>query len=81
MDKTIYTRQQQKLRELLRELRLKAGLRQTDLAEKIGEPQSFVSKIESGERRLDVLELREICRALGLTLPDFARRLEKRLGE
>lgn len=59
---------------------LNAELRQTDLAERIGEPQSFVSKIETGERRLDIPELREICRALGPSLAEFARRLEKRLS-
>src|SRR5438093_1435137 len=48
------------LQELLRQIRQSAGLRQQDLAAHIGEPQSFVSKYESGERRLDVLHLRQI---------------------
>ncbi len=61
---------------LLRQMRLDAGLRQADLARKVGRPQSFVSKYESGERRIDVLELREICAALGASLAEFVRRLE-----
>ena len=61
---------------LLRQMRLDAGLRQGDLARKLGKPQSFVSRYESGERRLDVLELRQICGVLGVSLPDFISRLE-----
>jgi len=61
---------------LLRQIRVEAGLRQGDLARKLGEPQSFVSRCESGERRLDLLELREICSAVGVSLADFVERLE-----
>jgi transcriptional regulator with XRE-family HTH domain len=61
---------------LIRQIRLEAKLRQEDLAQKLGEPQSFVSRYESGERRLDVLELRRICRVLGVPLSEFVRRLE-----
>ena len=80
MDKTLYTREQAVLMKLLRELRQEAGLRQQDLAGQIGEPQSFVSKIESGERRLDILEMRQLCRAFGLSLTQFVRRLENELS-
>jgi transcriptional regulator with XRE-family HTH domain len=66
----------QQLLTLVRKIRLEAGLRQADLARKIGQPQSFVSKYESGERRIDVLELRQICTALGVTLGEFVRRFE-----
>ena len=61
---------------LVRQMRLDVGLPQTDLARKLGEPQSFVSRCESGERRLDVLELRQICAVLGVSLTDFIKRLE-----
>lgn len=61
---------------LVRQIRLDAGLRQEDLARRLGEPQSFVSRYESGDRRLDVLELRQICRVLGVSLADFIKRLD-----
>ena len=79
LSKTSLAHEQAALLTLLRELRQEAGLRQRDLAERIGVPQSFVSKIESGERRLDVVELRYICAALGVLLPDFVQRLEERI--
>ena len=56
----------------LRQLRLEAGLTQAQLARRLGKPQSFVSKYESGERRLDVAELMAVCRAMGIELVDFA---------
>ena len=62
-------------------MRLEAGLRQIDLAEKLHVPQSMISKYEVGERRVDLLELRDICAALGVSLVEFVRELEKRLGE
>jgi transcriptional regulator with XRE-family HTH domain len=80
MFKRISRTEQGRLQSLLRELRQDAGLRQADVAAKLGQPQSFVSKYESGERRLDVLELRQVCRALGLSLEQFAARLERALA-
>lgn len=62
------------LLSLLRQTRLDAGLRQTDVADKLGKPQSFVSNYESGERRLDLLELQTVCEALDIKLLDFVRR-------
>ena len=80
MDKNIHTKNQQRLTEMLREARTTAGLTQAELAAKIKVPQSFVSKYESGERRLDVLELRAVCNALGVSLPAFVSRLDKELS-
>lgn len=77
MKKSIYTHQQKKLQNLLRQIRCEADLRQVDLAERLGEPQSFVSKYETGERRLDILEVREVCETIGISLEEFARRLEE----
>ena len=67
---------QRRFLALLRKARTDAGLRQEDLAQKLGQPQSFVSRYESGERRLDLFELRGICRAVGITLTEFVRRFE-----
>ena len=65
------------LLELLREIRQEAGLRQVELAERLGRPQSFVSKYESGERRLDLLELQDLCQAVGVSFATFAKRFER----
>ena len=67
------------LLELLKESRINAELRQIDLAGKLGAPQSLISKYEVGERRLDILELREICQVLGISLSEFVDQLELRL--
>lgn len=67
------------LRTLLSNLRSEANLRQIDLADRLGKPQSFVSKYESGERRLDLIELREICRVLEISLSDFVKRFESEI--
>ena len=62
----------------MRELRERAGLTQEELAEKLDRPQSFVSKIESGERRLDIVELEEVCKACNSNLLDFTRKFVKK---
>lgn len=79
MRKSIYSDEQAVLVGLLRELREKAGVRQVELAERLGRPQSFVSKYESGERRLDLIELRHIALALGVSLGAVVKRFEKAL--
>ncbi|HUS47321.1 MAG TPA: helix-turn-helix transcriptional regulator [Phycisphaerae bacterium] len=79
MAKDPYSYPQTKLQELLRRVRLEAGLRQQDLAKLLGVPQSFVSKYESGERRLDLVEIRQICRAMGMSLSRFVRMFEESL--
>ena len=56
------------LRALLRSLRTEAGVSQVELAKRLGVPQSFVSKVESGERGVDLIELRRICTALEYSL-------------
>jgi hypothetical protein len=71
---------QQLVCELLRQHRLAAGLRQIDLAGRLGQPQVFVSNYERGDRRLDILEVRRICQELGLSLPEFVRQLEGALA-
>jgi transcriptional regulator with XRE-family HTH domain len=62
---------------LLREVRTEAGLTQMDMAQALSVPQSFVSKYETGERRLDLLELQQVCQALGISLETFVKRFEK----
>lgn len=52
---------------------------QQQLAVALGFPQSYVSKYETGERRLDVVEVRAVCVALGLSLHSFVELLEREL--
>lgn len=47
-----------------------------ELADRLGRPQSFVSKFETGERRLDVTEYIDVCEALGLDAPDTLREIQ-----
>lgn len=61
-----YSARHQRFRELLRQIRIDAGLTQVQLAEKLGKPQSYVSKAEMGERRLDFLETLDFCVACGV---------------
>jgi len=77
MKKSIYSRRQDDLIALLRLIREEAGLRQVEIAERLGKPQSFVSKYESGQRRLDLVELEEVCRVVGTTLVGFVKRFSE----
>lgn len=77
MGKSFGTSEQKNLLVLLRRIRLDAGLRQIDVAKRLQQPQSFVSKYEPGERRLDLLELRQVCIAVGITLAAFVRQFEE----
>lgn len=81
MRKTIYSPGQRVFIRLLRETREAAGLHQADLAMRLGTAQSVVSKIETGDRQMDLLELRQWCIALELDLEDFVRRLERALRD
>ena len=79
MDKSIHSAQYKVFLKVLRQARRRAGLTQIELAKRIGETQSFVSKCERGERRIDVIELRTFCRAFGISLKNFEATLERRL--
>ena len=77
--KSIRLNQQKKLLVLLRGVRVEAGLTQSELASRLGTDQTFFSKYESGERRLDILELREVCQVTGTDFFLFIRKLDKDL--
>jgi transcriptional regulator with XRE-family HTH domain len=65
----------EKLRLLLTKAREDAGLTQVELGEKLGRPQSFVSKIERGVRTVDLIEFLEIAAAVGLDPAKFIKKL------
>lgn len=81
MEKTIYTREYAAVLQLLRELRERAGLTQVQVAKKLRVTQSLFSKMERGDRRLDIIEIRTLCRVLGVSLPHFVARLEHALRQ
>ena len=59
MNRSIYTKDYKEIIERLKTARIEAGLAQKEVADKLGKPQSYISKIESGERRLDVAEMKK----------------------
>lgn len=63
------------VREALKEARLRHGLRQQDVAEALGRPQSFVAKVESGERKADFVEVLDFCNIVGLDPKTLLKRL------
>ncbi len=79
MEKSIHSARYEVFLNTLRAARRRAGLTQQDTARTINETQSFVSKCERGERRIDVVELREFCAAFGLTLKEFVGDFERAL--
>jgi len=81
MQKSIHSAQYVVFLELLREKRRLAGLTQAQLARRIRETQTFVSKCERGERRVDLIELRSFCKAFGLSLKQFVAALDREIGK
>jgi len=77
MDKSIHSAAYAVFLRVLRATRERAGLTQEEVAKRIGEKQTFVSKCERGERRVDVVELRTFCRAFGVSLGQFVAAVER----
>jgi transcriptional regulator with XRE-family HTH domain len=77
MPRSPFGKKYRRLRGLLVEARRTAELTQADVAKRLGRPQSFVSKYESGERRIDVVEFLDIARAIGADWASVLRRLER----
>ena len=66
---------EKKLLEILRAARLDRKLRQVDVAESLGRPQSYVAKVESGERTLDFIEVLDYCKAVELDPTSLVKKL------
>lgn len=75
MTRSVFSRRYGRLRTTLVAARKNAGLTQAQLARKLSRPQSFVSKYEHGERRLDVVEFIDVARALNLDPADLLEQL------
>ena len=76
MSSSVWSFEQKLVQKLLRSLRNNAGLTQNQLAKKLGKPQSYVSKYESGERRLDIIEIREVVILCNTNLVSFVELLD-----
>lgn len=57
------------------------GISQEELARRIGRTQSFVSKCERGERRIDIIEVRQFCKALGIKFRQFVAAVDDDLNK
>ena len=80
MDKSIFSRDYEVFVGRLRDARRALGLTQAQVAERLGQTQSFVSKCERGERRLDLVETRAFCVAMGVSFPEFVAVFDAEIG-
>lgn len=77
MTDSMFSKDYEYLRELLVAARTSQGLTQVDVAKRLGKPQSFVSKYERGERRLDVIEFLQVAGVLEIDPADVIAQLER----
>ena len=68
------------LGDILARARERAGVKQSDAAAKLGLPASYLSKIENGTRRVDVVELIQIAEAIGADAAELIRELQRQLS-
>lgn len=80
MPNPLHDARYQIFREMLANARSEKGLLQTTLAERMGRPQSFVSKYERGDRRLDMPEFLEVAEALGIDVESFIQLYRTKLA-
>lgn len=79
MPKTIYRREYDVLLTLIRKHRKDSGLTQVACSKALGRPQSFMSDVETGSRRLDIVQLRDLCKVLGVELTNLIEEFENSL--
>ena len=79
MGKSLFSADYAVFLRLLREARVDSGLTQEELAARLGQTQSFVSKCERGERRLDIVEVRAFCEAINISFSSFVRLFSRSL--
>ena len=81
MSKSAFSGANDEFRALLKSIRIGKGLTQADIAKRLGLPQSYVSKYETGERRLDFVETMLVCDALEIGIERFAADFAARFGK
>lgn len=67
--------------ELIKEKRINLNITQVELASILNKPQSYVSKYESGNRRLDLIEFLEVCESLKIEPNEFINELQDKINE
>lgn len=80
MTKSIYRSEYTTFLRVLRDCRIASGLTQTQCSEALGRPQSFMSDVERGARRLDIVQLRDLCQVLKTDLITLVTRFEAEIG-
>lgn len=81
MSKTVFTGAHKHLVRVLKDARKKSGLKQEELAERLGRERTMISLIETGQRRVDVLEFYAIAKALGLNPTELFDELSDKLPD
>ncbi|MGD8176000.1 helix-turn-helix domain-containing protein [Marinimicrobium sp. ARAG 43.8] len=80
MSKSLYRTETKVLLDILKELRRESGLTQAECSKALGRPQSFISDVERGVRRLDLIQLRDLCHVFGVSLRTLVQRFEKHVA-
>ncbi|MGO2452819.1 helix-turn-helix domain-containing protein [Pseudomonas taetrolens] len=79
MTKAIYRREHVIFLQELKRMRIESGMTQAQCSAALGRPQSFMSDVERGVRRLDTVQLRDLCQVLGSDLISFTNSFERAL--
>ncbi|MFV7436603.1 helix-turn-helix domain-containing protein [Pseudomonas vlassakiae] len=79
MTKAIYRREHMIFLQELKRMRVESGMTQVQCSAALGRPQSFMSDVERGVRRLDMVQLRDLCQVLGSDLISFTKSFEEAL--
>lgn len=81
MTKAIYRREHVIFLQVLKRMRVESGMTQAQSSAALGRPQSFMSDVERGVRRLDMVQLRDLCLVLGTGLTSFTEAYEQALTD
>lgn len=79
MTKAIYRREHEIFLQVLKLMRVESGMTQAQCSAALGRPQSFMSDVERGVRRLDIVQLRDLCLVLKTDLSSFSKTYEQAL--
>jgi transcriptional regulator with XRE-family HTH domain len=79
--KSLFTKEYEIFRAQLRKARKSQGLSQEELAVRLNQTQLFISRNELGDRKVDIIELRALCHAMGISFIEFVQQLDEKLNE